>query len=273
MAELWPTTQQQSLYMHQASVSIVQTLLLYLPAFLSYEKNQSQLTHIPWCPLPPNVCTKFYPLHVSTIEEASVPGNLQVHDDIYITQLKEKPDHHTLTITLAQICHGLLLDAWHVKCRKPSLAVFAQSNPTPADLLKIVREILLDYTCPPDVLLKESGPPGNNNNEGSIPSDLDDSDDDTAPQQTTTNIPQDNSDPVHQNVQCLLHDLLYFEELTQAISSGDFDCLKDILPDLTALFHGSSSNNYSTEILHLSYNLKKVWTPEFVYVLQLIDKW
>ncbi len=91
MAELQPTAQQQSLYIHQASISIVQTLLLYSPAFSSYEKNQSQLANIPRRPLPPNLCTKFYPLRVSTIEEASVQGNLRVHDDIYITQLKRKP--------------------------------------------------------------------------------------------------------------------------------------------------------------------------------------
>ncbi len=156
---------------------------------------------------------------------------------------------------------------------KPGLALFAQSNPTPADLLRIARDILLDCACPPDVPLKESEPPGNDDNEGSIPSDLDDSDDDAAPQQTATNVPQDKSDPVHQNVQCLLRDLLYFEELTQAISSGDFGRLEDILPDLAALFRGSGSNNYSTEILHLLYNLKKVWTPEFAYVLRLINKW
>ncbi|KAK0434248.1 hypothetical protein EV421DRAFT_1909559 [Armillaria borealis] len=339
MAELRPTAQQRSLYMHQASVSIVRTLLQYSPAFSSYEKNQSQLANIPWRPLPSNLRTKFYPLRVSTIE-ASVQGNLRVHDDIYITQLKrkpsemntyaiplfadqltnsrcrgcivaragdlmpwlkrqvfqlgmglfhlqmnlawcilnkhryangqvgEKPDYHTLTAALAQIHHGLLLDAWRVKSGKPSLAVFAQSNPAPADLLKIAREILLDCACPADVPLKESGPPGNDDNEGSIPSDLDDSDDDTVPQQTATNVPQDESDPVHQNVQCLLRDLLYFEELTQAISSGDFGRLEDILPDLAALFRGSGSNNYSTEILHLLYNLKKVWTPEFADIMR-----
>ncbi|KAF8272670.1 hypothetical protein EI94DRAFT_1697229 [Lactarius quietus] len=36
--------------------------------------------------------TVFYPLCVSTIEEASVVGNLLVHDDIYLVQLKRSSD-------------------------------------------------------------------------------------------------------------------------------------------------------------------------------------
>ena len=33
------------------------------------------------------------------------------------------------------------------------------------------------------------------------------------------------------------------------------------------MFRGSGSNNYSMEILHLIFNIKEIWTPEFAYVL------
>jgi hypothetical protein len=52
-------------------------------------------------------------------------------------------------------------------------------------------------------------------------------------------------------------------ELVNAISAGDFGRIEDILPDLACIFRGAGSNNYSTEILHLIFNLKEVWTPEF----------
>lgn len=37
--------------------------------------------------------TKFFPTRASTIEEASVKGNLLVHEDIYIVQLQRNPEH------------------------------------------------------------------------------------------------------------------------------------------------------------------------------------
>lgn len=65
----------------------------------------------------------------------------------------------------------------------------------------------------------------------------------------------------------LTRDLLYVIELTGAIASGDFGRIKAILPDIACIFQGAGSNNYSTEILHLIFNIKEVWTLEFAYVL------
>ncbi|KAF8233490.1 hypothetical protein L208DRAFT_1266454, partial [Tricholoma matsutake] len=53
-------------------------------------------------------------------------------------------------------------------------------------------------------------------------------------------------------------------KLVQAVKAGDIGHVEDILPDLACMFHGVGSNNYSTKILHLLFNLKEVWTPKFV---------
>ncbi|KAF8229113.1 hypothetical protein L208DRAFT_1288079, partial [Tricholoma matsutake] len=61
-------------------------------------------------------------------------------------------------------------------------------------------------------------------------------------------------------------DLLYVIELTSATSEGDLSQIEDILLDLACIFQGAGSNNYSTEILHLLFNIKEVWIPQFAYV-------
>ena len=73
-------------------------------------------------------------------------------------------------------------------------------------------------------------------------------------------------DNVYYNVILLTRDLLYVLELVNAIPAGDFGGIEDILPDLACIFRGAGSNNYSTEILHLIFYLKEVWSPEFGYV-------
>jgi hypothetical protein len=75
------------------------------------------------------------------------------------------------------------------------------------------------------------------------------------------------SDPIYENTILLTRDLLYVVELVDAIQTGDFGRVEDILPALACLFRGAGSNNYSTEILHFIFNVNKVWTPEFVCVL------
>ncbi|PBK90385.1 hypothetical protein ARMGADRAFT_1111772 [Armillaria gallica] len=304
MADFRPSTTQRRIYLSQTSVNIIRTLLTYSPAFSSYT-HSAAICNIARRPLPADLITVFHPLRVSTIEEASVEGNLRVHDDIYMTQLQrrpedmntyaipliadqltnkffqigiglfhlqmnlawcllnkhhhsedqigslayfftimnkkrlngEKPDYHTLTTALLQIRHGLLLNAWFAKCGKADLDKFARSNPTPQQLHSIAMDILLDLATPLDPCM---------DSDEADPSILNPAD-----------------DPIHQNTRMLLRDLLYFEEVANAISSGDFGRIEDILPDIACIFRGGGSNNYSTEILHLLYNLKVVWTPEF----------
>ncbi|KAF8119565.1 hypothetical protein EV363DRAFT_1196892, partial [Boletus edulis] len=74
-------------------------------------------------------------------------------------------------------------------------------------------------------------------------------------------------DDVAQRNLCLLtRDLLYVLEFTEAIPNGDFGCIKDILGILVMVFCGTGLNNYTSEILHWVYNIKNIWTPEFVSV-------
>ena len=90
ISDLRPSIQSMKLYQFQSQVNIVKILIKYVPGFSHLHKHPN-LQHQPCRPLPPNHKTKFFPLRVSTIEEASVKGNLLVHDDIYLIQLKRNP--------------------------------------------------------------------------------------------------------------------------------------------------------------------------------------
>ena len=90
ISDLRPSIQSMKSYQFQSQVNIVKILIKYVPGFSHLHKHPD-LQHRPRRPLPPNHKTKFFPLRVSTIEEASVKGNLLVHDDIYLVQLKRDP--------------------------------------------------------------------------------------------------------------------------------------------------------------------------------------
>lgn len=80
-------TMEQTISFHkQLTIVIVRVLTTYCAGFESY-KSSPMLQHTPRRPMPPAFRTKQYPLRTSTIEEASVDGNIAVHEDIYITQL------------------------------------------------------------------------------------------------------------------------------------------------------------------------------------------
>ena len=279
--------------------------------------------------IPPNHKTKFYPCRANTIDESSILGNLQVHDNIYRVQLdmeskdlndlaiptindqltnarirgaqtlrakdinawerreifqlsfgifhlvmnfiwallqthrgsindlgslsqffailekvrlgSDKPDYHTLLAALSQILEGLILNAWRIECG--NLNAYASLNPSAEDIIAKAHSVLKNHATPSHKIepVKKSNPPLN--------------------AQPQTPSPRDNV--VHENVVRLTRDLLYVIELIDAISSGDFGRIEDILPDLACMFRGAGSNNYSTKILHLLFNIKEVWTPEF----------
>lgn len=75
-----------------------------------------------------------------------------------------------------------------------------------------------------------------------------------------------NQDSAFNNTMLLTRDLLYVLELVNAVSSGDWGRIENILPTLACMFRGVGSNDYSTEVLHLLHSLRRVWTPEFAYV-------
>jgi hypothetical protein len=163
----------------------------------------------------------------------------------------EQPDYHTLLSALTQVLHGLILNAWLTKCNCSSLADFARAEPMPRDLLEVAHCIIEKYTVPEPVF--ESINPK------------------APPKDLHSDVPFSHLKPVvdvvHNNVVLLTRDLLYMAELVDAIATGDFGWVEDILPTLVCMFRGSGSNNYSMEILHLIFNIKEVWTPAFVYVI------
>lgn len=130
---------------------------------------------------------------------------------------------------------------------------YAKSKPNPEDILKKVHIILNKYATPECKQpfanpLKEQKDASSTSN----------------PVSSSDTEPRMEPDIIHANTVLLTRDLLYVAELIDAILTGDFGQIEDILPDLACMFHGAGSNNYLTEILHLLFNLKEVWTPEFV---------
>lgn len=327
-------------YLHQTKVNISRILFKYTKqgAFDAELVNNPSLQHIPRHKLPEGQKTRFYPLAVSTIEEASITGNLHVHDNVYIDQLHhnpeelneyaipsindqltnarirgaqtlrvkdvnswerrevfqlafgafhlvmnfiwillhthraivsehgslghyfsllekarlgcEHPDYHTLLATLTQIIDGLIVNAWRTECASvpgnfASLEDFAASKPDSAEILRIANNIIRKYTVPADAQSRSEVPKKGNGS---------DSDEPSAPPPV---------DYVHANTILLMRDLLYVVELVDAMCTGDFGRVEDILPQLACIFRGAGSNNYSMEILHLLHNIKEVWTPEF----------
>ncbi|KAN0128819.1 hypothetical protein V8E53_013406 [Lactarius tabidus] len=162
----------------------------------------------------------------------------------------EHPDYHTLLSAMKQILHGLILNTWQAECGHPSLQDFASANPSPEDLIQCAHKIIKKYTVPQ---------PGTNHiNKKAPPKDL----------ETRTAMPTQASDAVHNNTALLTQDLLYLMELVDATASGDFGWIEDVLPSIACMFCGSGSNDYLTKILHFLFNLKEVWTPVFVNIMQ-----
>ncbi|KAH9027983.1 hypothetical protein EDB85DRAFT_2091691 [Lactarius pseudohatsudake] len=296
ISDLRMTLRARQSYISQTAVTIVRILTKYVNGF-EVQQSDPMLQHPQRRPpLPVAHKTVFHPLRASTIEEASVDGNLLVHDDVYLIHRKdfsswerreifqlgfgsfhltmnllwcvlethrgtlsqtgsltqlfavlektrlggEHPDYHTLLAALTQILHGLILNTWRDECDYPSLRDFAKAEPTPGDLLECARRIVEKYASAP-------------------PKDLDSGVESTKPV----------VDVVHENTVLLTRDLLLVAELVDAIATGDFGRVEDILPALACMFRGSGSNNYSMEILHLIFNIKEVWTPAFACVPQL----
>ena len=75
----------------QTAINCVKILITYNSYFSPFH-NHPTLRNCPCHTLPTGYKTKFYPLRISTIEEALIKGNILVHDDIYHVQLKLKAD-------------------------------------------------------------------------------------------------------------------------------------------------------------------------------------
>ena len=342
MQDLRPSVEASTSYFSQTTVNISKILLKYVPELSDLSSDplfQNKLR----LQLPPGEKTRCYPVCASTIEEASITGNLHVHDKVYIQQLKrdpqelnncaipclndqltnsrirsaqalhakdfsawerweifmlafgtfhllmnliwallnvhrgtisehgslayyfnilekvrlasEKPDFHTLLTALRQILEGLIFNAWHEECGQPSLSDFVKANPKPKDIISIAQRIIKKYATPTSDIPKSDAPKNAKKSKKSKTSTNSDSEDEA---EHTSPV-----DSVYENTILLTHDLLYVIELTDAIATGDFGRIEDILPNITCIFRGAGSNNYSTKILHLIFNIKEVWTPMF----------
>jgi hypothetical protein len=78
-------------FIAQSAINVVNALFKYVKGF-DYIKNDPLLQHHKRRALPKGHKTKYYCLRASTIEEASIQGNILVHDDIYRVQLKLDAD-------------------------------------------------------------------------------------------------------------------------------------------------------------------------------------
>jgi hypothetical protein len=95
----------------------------------------------------------------------------------------DHPNYHTLLAALTQTLHGLILNAWQTDCGFLSLQTFAESKPTPDQLLSLAWDIIIRHASP---------------------------------------VIKPNCDFAHESTRLLTHDLLYVEVLIHAISDGDF---------------------------------------------------
>lgn len=86
--DLRPTIAQMTSFQSQLQVVVVRVLTKYCKDFEEYALLET-LQHIPQRPLPKGHKTEQFPLRIATIEEASIQGNLQLHDEVYINQLKQ----------------------------------------------------------------------------------------------------------------------------------------------------------------------------------------
>ncbi|KAF8871177.1 hypothetical protein BD779DRAFT_1719284 [Infundibulicybe gibba] len=157
----------------------------------------------------------------------------------------EHPDFHALLSALTQILDGFLLNAWREECGYDSFEKFAQAKPSDDEILRIARVIFLKYATPDSSLqpidkktkIDELRAKGCNAR---------------APPRKSTSISIEDVSDEDSNT-----------DVVQATADGDFGRIEHILPDLACLFRGAGCNNYSTEILHLLFQIKEVWTPEF----------
>ncbi|KAL0062392.1 hypothetical protein AAF712_010738 [Marasmius tenuissimus] len=370
IADIRPSIDSLTSYQHQCLIHAIKILSAYETCF-GYLASHPLLQYLQRRPLPSNLISLFYPLRVSIEEEASIAGNLRVHEDVFITQLKqtpdnmnryaipsfndqltnarirgckskragdltawhrrdvfqlglalfhlimnliwallnhhrgsihnlgslsyffalldkkrlgnEKPDYHTLLVSLTQILHGYILNEWRRRCGHCSLADFAAARPSMHMVKRIATDIVLSVSKP-SVLsssalldaVKTSRKPKNNDKTidtepdtgagGNGPTTDIDPDSFELHQESVT--PTDQQDPSYDNLRLLIRDLFYVRELVEAVSSGDFGRVEDILPDVAAIFKAAGSNNYCMEIMHFLYNVKKVWTPEFANIMR-----
>ncbi|PPQ81298.1 hypothetical protein CVT24_009900 [Panaeolus cyanescens] len=119
LSDLRPSLVALQSYMKQSTIHITQVLFKYVAGFNSSNdlRKSPQLQHPSRRRLPPGHKTEFYPTRASTIEEASVNGNLRVHDDLYVTQLQKDVNNTTFNSTAIPSFNDQLTNARIRSCQ------------------------------------------------------------------------------------------------------------------------------------------------------------
>ncbi|PBK90639.1 hypothetical protein ARMGADRAFT_1032193 [Armillaria gallica] len=93
-------------------VTLLNILMKYVEGF-SYLKDSSAIQYKARCQLASTPKTEFYPMCMATIEEAMIKGNLHIHEDAYIDQMRCNPDSlGTMVIPLCRLEHLGDMTAW-----------------------------------------------------------------------------------------------------------------------------------------------------------------
>jgi hypothetical protein len=85
--DIRPSVRLLDTFHSQLKIVIIRVLLKYCPAFQSYAEDPA-LQNLPRRRMPSGYATEQFPLRATTIEEATVRGNLLYHEDVYHNQLK-----------------------------------------------------------------------------------------------------------------------------------------------------------------------------------------
>ena len=91
-SDLRASSASMSAYATQTSVNICHILIKYSNG-LDHLKDNPLLRHTVRRMIPPNHKTQYHPLRANTIEEASIEGNISVHNNFYVDQLGISPDN------------------------------------------------------------------------------------------------------------------------------------------------------------------------------------
>lgn len=117
MLDLRPSRTSLEFYQLQTMVNVVKPLSKYALGFSKYA-DDPMLKHKPCRRLPDGYKTQYHPLRCSTIEEASISGNILHHKDIYIIQLKQDPNSlndiaiPTINDQLTNACNRGIQEIW-----------------------------------------------------------------------------------------------------------------------------------------------------------------
>jgi len=91
LSDLRTSPASMNAYATQTLVNICHILMKYFDG-LNHLKDDPLFQHTVRRMIPPNHKTRYHPLRANTIEEASIEGNISVHNNFYIDQLDIDPD-------------------------------------------------------------------------------------------------------------------------------------------------------------------------------------